>query len=245
VKLQYNEQVTSSIALMKINNHLAPIDSYTVSPPSSSFLSFHNLFEVITLTMNRDIGESYQESINQSLFSRMVQLNNNYYAPLVKSIKSSSITSSIHQVGVMVSIVLSMLLECYDTYTDGHDVDDDNDNDNDKDKENDCDDDNDDDDDSDNDSDDDYDSDKENDCNVVVDDDFDYECNDVDDFDDDGEVIDDSDYNYYDDDSDDYDSDKENDCNFVIDDDYDYECNYVDDFDDDINMISYADNIYK
>jgi len=84
---------------MKINNHLAPIDSYTVSPPSSSFLSFHNLFEVITLTMNRDIGESYQESINQSLFSRMVQLNNNYYAPLVKSIKSSSITSSIHQVG--------------------------------------------------------------------------------------------------------------------------------------------------
>ena len=111
MKLQYNEQVTSSIALMKINNHLAPIDSYTVSPSSSSLLSFHHLFEVITLTMNRDIGESYQESINQSLFSRMVQLNNNYYAPLVKSIKSSSITSSIHQVGVMVSIILSMLLE--------------------------------------------------------------------------------------------------------------------------------------
>jgi len=119
VKLQYNEQVTSSIALMKINNHLAPIDSYTVSPPSSSFLSFHNLFEVITLTMNRDIGESYQESINQSLFSRMVQLNNNYYAPLVKSIKSSSITSSIHQVG--------------DDNDDDHDDDNDGDHDNDDD----------------------------------------------------------------------------------------------------------------
>ena len=193
MKLQYNEQVTSSIALMKINNHLAPIDSYTVSPSSSSssLLSFHHLFEVITLTMNRDIGESYQESINQSLFSRMVQLNNNYYAPLVKSIKSSSITSSIHQVGVMVSIIFSMLLECYDTYTDGHDVDD-NGNDNNKYKENDCDDDNydnHDDDDHDNDDDcndgddDDDDSEKENDCNVVVDDDYDYECNDVDDFD--------------------------------------------------------------
>lgn len=86
---------------MKINNHLAPIDSYAVSPSSSSsLLSFHHLFEVITLTMNRDIGESYQESINQSLFSRMVQLNNNYYAPLVKSIKSISSTSSSHQVGL-------------------------------------------------------------------------------------------------------------------------------------------------
>ena len=100
VKLQYAEHITSSIALMKINA-LSPIDMHK---------SFHHQFEVITLTINSDDGESYQESINQSFFSRMYHLNTHYYAPLAKSIKNISNNSQVSYIYYYAHVTTSMMM---------------------------------------------------------------------------------------------------------------------------------------